>query len=158
MRIGIVGTWWGRMHVGGFRRAGAEVVAICGRDPERTRRVAAQEGIPLACDGGPGWQASVSAGYEPARGGWSVSPVRVFDDGRGRELGPALEPREEELEPWAAAHVETARHFLAAAQGSPSDRLASFQDGALVQRVLGAALAADEAGHRVGCGARPLPW
>lgn len=48
VRVGIIGTNWGRMHVGGFRGAGAEIAALCGRDPERTGRIAAEEGIPLA--------------------------------------------------------------------------------------------------------------
>jgi myo-inositol 2-dehydrogenase / D-chiro-inositol 1-dehydrogenase len=47
-RVGIIGTGWGRMHIGGFRVAGASVVAICGRDPERTAAIAAREGIELA--------------------------------------------------------------------------------------------------------------
>lgn len=46
MRVGILGTNWGLMHVGAFRAAGAEVVAICGRDAEKTRAIAAREGIP----------------------------------------------------------------------------------------------------------------
>lgn len=48
MRIGIIGTHWGRMHIGGFRGAGAEIVALCGRDPEATRRACAEEGVALA--------------------------------------------------------------------------------------------------------------
>lgn len=47
-RIGIIGTKWGRMHVGAFRAAGADVAALCGRDPVATRIAAEQEGIPLA--------------------------------------------------------------------------------------------------------------
>ncbi|HEU4534856.1 MAG TPA: Gfo/Idh/MocA family oxidoreductase, partial [Polyangiaceae bacterium] len=45
MRVGIVGTNWGLMHVGAFRGAGAEVVALCGHDAERTREVAWREGV-----------------------------------------------------------------------------------------------------------------
>ncbi len=45
MRVGIVGTNWGLMHVGAFRGAGAEIVALCGHDAERTREVARREGI-----------------------------------------------------------------------------------------------------------------
>ncbi|HWN66016.1 MAG TPA: Gfo/Idh/MocA family oxidoreductase, partial [Haliangium sp.] len=51
MRIGIIGTNWGRMHVGGFRAAGAEGVevwALCGSDLARTARIAREEGIALA--------------------------------------------------------------------------------------------------------------
>src|SRR5262245_38143661 len=48
MRIGIIGTNWGRMHIGAFRAAGAEVVALCGLDAGRARSVATEERIPLA--------------------------------------------------------------------------------------------------------------
>lgn len=48
VRIGIIGTKWGLMHVGAFRAAGAEVAALCGRGEDTTRAVAAREGIPLA--------------------------------------------------------------------------------------------------------------
>ncbi|GAB4560936.1 MAG: hypothetical protein Tsb0020_08050 [Haliangiales bacterium] len=53
-RVGIIGTNWGRMHIGGFRGAGAvgtggaEVVAVCGVDGDKTRAVARDEGIALA--------------------------------------------------------------------------------------------------------------
>lgn len=48
IRVGIIGTRWGLMHLGGFRRAGAEIVALCGADLERTRRIAAAEGVACA--------------------------------------------------------------------------------------------------------------
>lgn len=48
MRVGIIGTNWGRMHVGGFRGAGAEIAALCGSDFEKTARIARDEGIALA--------------------------------------------------------------------------------------------------------------
>lgn len=47
MRVGIIGTGWGVMHVGAFRAAGAEVTALCGRDLQKTRQLAARESIPL---------------------------------------------------------------------------------------------------------------
>ncbi len=47
-RIGVIGTNWGRMHIGGFRSAGAQVTALCGRDPQKTAAIAVEEGIPLA--------------------------------------------------------------------------------------------------------------
>ncbi|MCA1733241.1 MAG: Gfo/Idh/MocA family oxidoreductase [Acidobacteria bacterium] len=41
-RIGIIGTGWGsRVQVPAFREAGLEVVALAGRDPEKTRGIAA---------------------------------------------------------------------------------------------------------------------
>ena len=46
-RVGIVGTNWGLMHLGAFREAGAEVVALCGRDLEKTRSIAARESVKL---------------------------------------------------------------------------------------------------------------
>ena len=48
VRIGVIGTKWGLMHVGAFRAAGAEVAALCGQNPDNTRAVAAREVIPLA--------------------------------------------------------------------------------------------------------------
>ncbi len=48
MRVGIVGTGWGRMHIGAFRAAGAQVVAICGRNLDKTRGIAQREGIATA--------------------------------------------------------------------------------------------------------------
>ncbi|ACY18597.1 Gfo/Idh/MocA family oxidoreductase [Haliangium ochraceum] len=47
-RIGIIGSNWGRMHIGGFRGAGADIAALCGRDPAKTERIAAEEGIAMA--------------------------------------------------------------------------------------------------------------
>jgi dTDP-4-dehydrorhamnose reductase len=43
---GIIGTKWGRVHVGALRAAGVEVCALCGRDPEKTRAIADAEGVP----------------------------------------------------------------------------------------------------------------
>lgn len=48
MRVGVIGTRWGLMHVGMFRFAGAEVVALCGRDAANTAAVAARERIAFA--------------------------------------------------------------------------------------------------------------
>lgn len=48
VRIGVIGTNWGLMHVGAFRAAGADVTALCGQNQEHTRAVAAREGIPMA--------------------------------------------------------------------------------------------------------------
>lgn len=59
-RVGIIGTGWGRTHIGAFRAAGVEVVALLGRDAHRAARIAAEEGVPVggsdpsvlrACDG-----------------------------------------------------------------------------------------------------------
>ena len=44
-RVGIIGTRWGRTHVGTFRASGCIVHAIVGRDPQRSASVAAEEGI-----------------------------------------------------------------------------------------------------------------
>lgn len=46
MKVGILGTGWGRTHVGTFRRAGAEVAVIASSDPERSERVAREENVP----------------------------------------------------------------------------------------------------------------
>ncbi len=50
MRVGVIGTGWGLMHVGAFRDAGADVVALCGRDHDKTTAIALREGITLATD------------------------------------------------------------------------------------------------------------
>lgn len=301
MRIGIIGSGWGRMHVGGFRRAGAEVVALCGRTAEKTASIARREGIALAttdvgelcravdavvvaspdklhrahvaaviaagrhvlCEkplgttaveadelaalaraakvraavsfpyrtlrpfevlrafareargleisvrnsflaehdesgdfGGsshfvdaalwlmravpktvvaqrtgpalrvlietdagasitivhrpspePGiwgswslwgdkWEAGVSAGYRPLLGGWHLEAPRGFHDGVWRDLAPAVSPVPGALEPWAQAHVDTARAFLELIATGAHGPLATFDEGATVQRVL----------------------
>src|SRR5262249_17458756 len=48
VRVGIIGTNWGRMHVGGFRGAGVEIAGLCGSDREKTARIAREEGVALA--------------------------------------------------------------------------------------------------------------
>jgi predicted dehydrogenase len=46
VRVGIIGTGWGsRVQVPLFTKAGLEVAAIAGRDPERTDKVAASLGV-----------------------------------------------------------------------------------------------------------------
>lgn len=323
VRVGIIGTRWGLMHLGGFRAAGADVVALCGRDADRTRRVAAREGVAIATsdvpalcrevdlvvvaspDGlhrehalaaldadravvcekpmatteadaeamavrarttgrpafvsfpyrmlpplvelerwigdrpvrqivatirngfaagatdasgdfgglshvvdaalwlagdrpawvqaslsgrpvhtaaihvgttsgtrltithlatpepgihggwsivGDGWEAGFSAGYVPAREGWCISPVRAFEGTTWRDVTVGAEPRPGGREPWAEAHVAAARLVLAALAGEPAPRLATFEDGLAVQRVLAGALRADERGRRVPIG------
>lgn len=332
MRIGIIGTRWGRMHIGGFRGAGAEVVGLCGRDPEATRRVCAEEGIALATtdvaalcravdvvvvaspdavhgehvraalaagrhvlcekpltrgaaeadalvtaaagrasvcavnfpyrvlpplqalasflrahgparagvvhvrnsflsrgtgDGddddamlgaggdfgglshvldaalwlhdapplavqaalvgrpvhdvglllrlrggasltiahtasavpgiagawhfvGDDWEARLEGGYVPALGGWSIGPARVARRGGDwHELAPAVAPVAGRREPWAEAHVSTARALLAAIAGEGRGELASLADGARVQRVIAAAMDSERAGRSV---------
>jgi predicted dehydrogenase len=320
MKVGIIGSRWGLMHVGGFRAAGAEIAALCGRQPDRTRDVAQREGIPLAtvdveelcraselvvvagpdalhaehvrvalehgrpvlCEkplatteadaermagmasasgracavnfpyrtlppvaqlrsviagrpvrhvactvhnsfaagatdasgdlggvshlldaalwlagaapvwvhaalsghpvnsaalhvglstgallvithiavtepgirgtwlvAGDGWEASFTGGYAPARGGWIVSAPMLVESGASRQVGDAIEPVAGHREPWAEAHVTTARHFLRAVAGAPIDPLAGFADGLAVQRVLAAAVVSDERGGRV---------
>ena len=45
--VGIVGTGWGRTHVGTVRACGGEVAVIVGRDPDKTRHVAREEGVAI---------------------------------------------------------------------------------------------------------------
>jgi predicted dehydrogenase len=320
MRVGVIGTNWGLMHVGGFRGAGAEVAALCGAQPERTRAIAAREGISLAtadvdelcravdvvvvaspdalhaeharaaldrgrpvlCEkplatsepdaermagwarssslpcavsfpyrslppvarlkahlagrpvrhvactvrnafasaasdasgdmggmshlidaalwlaggeprwvhaslegrpvrsaalhvgvssgallvitqiacsepgirgdwlvAGDSWEARFAGGYVPARGGWCVSAVTVAGASSTAQLAPGVEPLPGRREPWAEAHVDTARHFLRAVAGGELTPLAGFDQGLAVQRVLAAALASDERRARV---------
>ncbi len=103
---------------------------------------------------GDGWEARFSAGYEPALGGWVVGPVEAFvENDRGEvgwhEVAPARRPEPGAREPWAEAHVEVARAFLARARGEASAPLATARDGLLVQRVFDAAMRSEESGRRV---------
>jgi predicted dehydrogenase len=98
---------------------------------------------------GDDWQASLWAGYAPERGGWVLSPVDVADASSTARLGETIEPVAGRREPWAEAHVDTARHFLAAVGGAGLGPLASFDQGLAVQRVLAAALVSDERRARV---------
>jgi len=50
MRAGIIGTNWGRTHIGTLRRAGVEVCALVGLDAEATARAAASEGVAVGTD------------------------------------------------------------------------------------------------------------
>jgi myo-inositol 2-dehydrogenase / D-chiro-inositol 1-dehydrogenase len=95
------------------------------------------------------WEAGFSGGYVPARGGWCISPVRCFREGAWTDLAPGLEPRPGEREPWAEAHVETARRFLAALRGEPLAELATLEEAATVQRLLAAAVVSEQEGRRV---------
>lgn len=104
---------------------------------------------------GRGWEAGFSGGYVPSREGWCVSPVRGFEHGTWRDVAPGLEPRPGEREPWAQAHVEGARRFLALLRGEPRDGLATLEDGATVQEVLAAAMVSEETGRRVHLESRP---
>ena len=50
IKVGIIGTVWGRLHCGTFRQAGCEVTAMVGRDPAKAAAVAAAEGVPVGTD------------------------------------------------------------------------------------------------------------
>jgi predicted dehydrogenase len=101
---------------------------------------------------GEGWEAGFSAGYVPARNGWCLSPVSTFQQGQWRELCPGHVPSPGAHEPWAEAHVETARRFLALIQGGPLEELAPVEAGATVQRLLSAAVASEQQGRRLSLG------
>ncbi len=48
-RMGIIGVGWGaRVQIPAFRAAGWDIVAICGRTPEKVQRIAAEHSIPHA--------------------------------------------------------------------------------------------------------------
>jgi myo-inositol 2-dehydrogenase/D-chiro-inositol 1-dehydrogenase len=98
---------------------------------------------------GEGWEAGFSGGYVPTRNGWCISPVRCFRKGAWSDLAPGLEPRPGEREPWAEAHVETARRFLAAFRGEPLTELATLEQAATVQRLIAAAVVSEQEGRRV---------
>jgi myo-inositol 2-dehydrogenase/D-chiro-inositol 1-dehydrogenase len=95
------------------------------------------------------WEAGLSGGYVPSRKGWCISPVRCFREGAWTDLAPGLEPRQGEREPWAQAHVETARRFLAALHGEPLAELVTLEEAATVQRLLAAAMLSEQEGRRV---------
>jgi myo-inositol 2-dehydrogenase / D-chiro-inositol 1-dehydrogenase len=100
---------------------------------------------------GEDWEAGFSGGFIPAREGWCVSPVRCFESGAWRDLAPGLEPRPGEREPWAQAHVETARRFLGML-GQPPEvdvELATVEEAATVQRILSAAMESEDGGRRI---------
>jgi myo-inositol 2-dehydrogenase / D-chiro-inositol 1-dehydrogenase len=108
---------------------------------------------------GDGWQATFAGGYEPALGGWRIGPACVFEGGEKREIGTRVEPQPGQREPWAEAHVGTARALLEAIRGGERGALARFAEGAMVQEVLGAAMRSEEEGKRVrveGSGAAAL--
>ncbi len=104
---------------------------------------------------GQDWEAGFSGGYVPSRNGWCVSPVRLLREGAWSDLAPGLEPQPGEREPWAEAHVETARRFLAALHGSPLTGLATLEEGATVQRLLAAAVVSEQEGRRVTLSSTP---
>ncbi len=106
---------------------------------------------------GEGWEVGFSGGYVPSREGWCISPVRCFREGTWADLAPGVEPRPGEREPWAEAHVETARRFLAALQGAPVDDLATLEEATAVQRLLAAAVRSEQEGRRVTLSPAP-PW
>lgn len=49
-RVGIIGTNWGRAHIGAFRRHGCEIGALVGIDRARTAAIAEAEAIPIGTD------------------------------------------------------------------------------------------------------------
>jgi transcriptional regulator GlxA family with amidase domain len=103
---------------------------------------------------GEGWELATEGGYVQALGGWKVDTVRAFTDGRAVEIAAPLAPETGRREPWAEAHVEVARAFLRAIKGPRSEALATFEEGALVQRVIAAARRANAEGRRVAFGQR----
>lgn len=98
---------------------------------------------------GSGWEAQLAGGYVPALGGWRIGPARGFENGQWFELSPRVEPIPGHREPWAQAHVETARAFLAAIRGEDRGSLARIEEGAVVQRILDAAARSAWQGQRL---------
>lgn len=98
---------------------------------------------------GPGWEAQLAGGYVPALNGWRIGPARGFENGQWCELAPRIEPIPGQREPWAQAHVETARAFLAAIRGEDRGSLAHIEEGVVVQRTLDAAARSAQQGQRL---------
>jgi len=47
-KVGIIGTNWGRVHIGAFKNAKCTIDALIGKDLEKTQFVAFQESVPVA--------------------------------------------------------------------------------------------------------------
>ena len=98
---------------------------------------------------GDAWEARFTAGFDPARGGWVVSGVRLLDGGVAQELAAGVAPTDGAREPWAEAHVAQAQAVLTTASGIKAPGLATFEDGLTVVRLVTAALEAHGKGARV---------
>jgi myo-inositol 2-dehydrogenase/D-chiro-inositol 1-dehydrogenase len=105
---------------------------------------------------GPAEQVRWEAGYLPSAGGWRLSDVVAEGASGLTQLCASLGPSAGQREPWAQAHVESARAFLAAAEGAPAP-FASFADGARVQWILDAAMRSEQLGRRVTQSDQPKP-
>jgi predicted dehydrogenase len=86
VRVGIIGTGWGRMHIGAFRAAGADVAVLCGRDLEKTRAIAARESIRLATDRVEALCAEVEVVVVASPDGLHLDHVRAAIDARKHVL------------------------------------------------------------------------
>lgn len=98
---------------------------------------------------GTGWEASFAGGYRPELGGWCVGPARLFDKGSWQEIASEVRPQPGFPEPWAAAHIATARAFLRSLDGQEESDLATFAAGVWVQRILDAALQSEREGRSI---------
>jgi predicted dehydrogenase len=99
---------------------------------------------------GDDYEVRFAGGYVPALGGWQVGPVEVAGrDSAWHTLAPAVAPVAGQREPWAGAHVAAAQAMLAAARGHGRGSLATLADGAVVQRVVAAAMQSERDGRRV---------
>jgi predicted dehydrogenase len=97
---------------------------------------------------GEAWEAELLARYRPDERAWTIGAPEVFA-GHERRVLEVPQPRPGALEPWAEAHVETARAFLGAIQGGARNELATLGEGVRVQAVLHAGAQAAAAGHRM---------
>lgn len=98
---------------------------------------------------GDGWEAGVEGGYVEALGGWRVEAPWGFTGDAREAIGAPAAPSPGTREPWAEAHAEAARAFLRAVAGGERGALATFEEGARVQRVIAAARRSIEEGRRV---------
>ncbi|HEX5749425.1 MAG TPA: hypothetical protein VFZ09_24565 [Archangium sp.] len=73
MRIGVIGTKWGLMHVGAFRAAGVEVVAVLVLTHAASPEPGLHGGWSLLGEDG---EEGFSGGFIPEREGRCVAPVR----------------------------------------------------------------------------------
>jgi hypothetical protein len=98
---------------------------------------------------GSDWELQWRAGYDPCVSGWRLGAVHARERETSYELLGEIGPRPGCPEPWAEAHAEIAKAVVRAVRGARSSELASFGEGALLQRLFAMALQSDEEGRRV---------
>lgn len=114
-----------------------------------THRASLEPGIQGRWDlVGDAWEARLTAGFDPTKGGWVVSEARLVEGGVVRALAPGVAPGDGAREPWAEAHVAQAAAVLTTAGGIKAPGLATFEDGVTVVKLVASAHDAHVKGMR----------